>query len=53
MNTTTILRKKGQLVIPRKLKTMELLEESSALAKAKGVTLEEMLADLDEIRHNA
>ena len=82
MNTTTVLRKKGQftipsqvreelnidendvltilswgkkgfLVIPRRLKTLELLEKSSALLKEKGVTLEEMLADLDEIRHNA
>lgn len=45
--------KKGFIVIPRRLKTLELLEKSSALLKEKGVTLEEMLADLDEIRHNA
>lgn len=82
MNTTTILRKKGQftipvgvreelgieendvltvlswgkkgfLVIPKRLKTLELLEQTSKALKEKGITLEEMLADLDEIRHNA
>lgn len=82
MNTTTILRKKGQFtipvgvreelgieendvltilswgkkgfyVIPKKLKTIELLKETERVAKEKGITLEEMLADLDEIRHKA
>ncbi len=82
MNTTTILRKKGQftipveireeldmeendvltilswskkgfLVIPKKLKTLELFKETEALAKKKGITLEELLADLEEIRHRA
>lgn len=45
--------KKGFLVIPRKLKTLEILEKSAQLAKERGITLEEMLAELDEIRHNA
>lgn len=82
MNTTTILRKKGQFtipielredldieendvltilpcgkkgffILPQKLKTLEVLKETEALAKKKGITLEEMLADLEEIRHKA
>ncbi len=31
---------------------MDILDESSKLAKKKGISLEEMLAALDKIRHN-
>lgn len=51
--TVTLLGKEAMLVIPQKLKTQELLEKTSALAKKRGVTLEEMLAELDEIRHHS
>jgi bifunctional DNA-binding transcriptional regulator/antitoxin component of YhaV-PrlF toxin-antitoxin module len=54
-DTLTILTwgKKGFLVIPKKLKTLELLQETEKIAKEKGITLEEILADLEEIRHKA
>ncbi len=45
--------KKGFLVIPKKLKTATLFKETELLAKKKGITLEELLADLEEIRHKA
>lgn len=41
------------VIIPRKLELPKLFEETAALAKKKGITLEEMLADLDDIRHNS
>lgn len=41
------------IIIPRKLKLPEILDKTADLAKKKGITLEEMLADLDEIRHNS
>ncbi len=82
MNTTSILRSKGQLtipaglreelginendvltilplnkhgflVIPKNLETVNLFKETEAIAKSKGITLEEMLLDLEEIRKKA
>ncbi|MEK7085778.1 MAG: AbrB/MazE/SpoVT family DNA-binding domain-containing protein [Patescibacteria group bacterium] len=41
------------IIIPKKLETPSILKETATLAKKHGVTLEEMLADLDEIRHNS
>jgi len=46
-------KKKAIIVIPKKLKVFDLLAKTSLLAKKKGVTLEEMLLDLEEIRHNS
>lgn len=51
--TVTLLGKEAMLVIPQKLKTQELLEKTAAMAKRRGLTLEEMLAELDEIRHHS
>lgn len=41
------------MIIPKKLQLARLLDQTAAMAKKKGITLEEMLADLDEIRHNS
>lgn len=41
------------IIMPKKLETPGLLKQTATLAKRHGVTLEEMLADLDEIRHNS
>lgn len=43
----------GILLIPQKLQTAKILQETAALAKQRGVTLEEMLAELDAIRHKS
>ena len=51
--TITTLDNGAILVIPRKLKLPELLDKTADMAKKKGITLEEMLAELDEIRHNS
>lgn len=50
---TLTLLDKGILIVPQKLKTTELLKETAKLAKKRGISLEEMLADLDEIRHQS
>ena len=44
---------KAFVVIPKKLKSVELLKQSAEMAKKKGITLEEMLAELDAVRHGA
>lgn len=51
--TVTLLGKEAMLVIPQKLKTQELLKKTAEMAKKRGVTLEEMLTELDEIRHHS
>lgn len=51
--TVTLLGKEAMLVIPQKLKTRELLDKTAEMAKRRGLTLEEMLAELDEIRHHS
>jgi len=50
--TVSMINDSAILIIPKKLKVTAILEESSKLARKKGISLEEMLADLDEIRHN-
>ncbi len=45
--------KKAIIVIPHKLKTEALLKQTAVLARKKGLTLEEMMAELEEIRHKA
>ena len=42
---------KAVVMVPQKLKTPELLMKSEALAQKHGITLEEMLLELDQIRH--
>lgn len=51
--TITMYADKAIVIIPQKLKTTEILQEASELARKRGITLEEMLADLDEIRHQS
>lgn len=51
--TIALWGKKALLMFPKKLTTLEIVRETSALAKKKGITLEELLAELDEIRHKA
>lgn len=48
--TVTLLDNRGILIIPQKLKTSEILKKTAEMAKKRGITLEEMLMDLDEIR---
>lgn len=49
----SLLENGAILIIPQKLRLPEVLKEASELAKKRGVSLEEMLAELDEIRHNS
>ena len=43
----------GFIVVPKKTQTEALLKETATLAKKRGVTIEELLAELDEIRHHS
>lgn len=45
--------KKGILLVPQKLKSTDLLSKTAQIATRKKISLEEMLAELDEIRHGA
>jgi bifunctional DNA-binding transcriptional regulator/antitoxin component of YhaV-PrlF toxin-antitoxin module len=45
--------KKAMVLIPQNLKSIDILNKTAALAKKKGLTLEEMLLELDQIRHAA
>lgn len=51
--SVSLIGKEAILLIPQKLKTAELLKATSEAAAKRGITLEEMLAELDEIRHQA
>lgn len=51
--TVSLLGKDAMIVIPQKLQTQVLLEKTAELARKRGVTLEDMLSELDEIRHQA
>lgn len=51
--TVSLLENGTVMVIPQKLQIPSVLAEASKLAKKRGVSLEEMLAELDEIRHNS
>ncbi len=44
---------KAIIIFPQKLKTAELLRKSAKMAKDKGISLEDLLMELDEIRHNS
>lgn len=44
---------KAILLIPQKLKSAELLEQTSKMLQKRGITLEELLAEWDEVRHNS
>lgn len=50
--SVSLVDNKALLVIPQKLKTEEIIKKTAELAKKRGVTLEEMLFELDEIRHH-
>lgn len=51
--TVSLIGDNAIVIIPRKLELPALLDKTAALAKEKGITLEEMLAELDDIRHNS
>lgn len=51
--TVMLIGTEAMIMVPQKLQTEDLLKKTAALAKKQGVTLEEMLAELDEIRHHA
>ena len=51
--TVTMLGENAMIIIPQKLKTQALLDQVSEQAKKRGITLDVMLAELDEIRHNS
>lgn len=51
--TVSLIGKDAMIVIPQKLKTQALLEKTAELAKKRGITLEEMLDELDDIRHQS
>lgn len=51
--TVTMLGGNAMVIIPQKLKTQALFEQTAQQAKKRGITLDAMLAELDEIRHNA
>lgn len=44
---------KAIILIPKKLESTELLKKTAQIARQKGITLEELLAEWDEIRHNS
>ncbi len=41
------------VIIPRKLELPRILDKTAEMAKKRGISLEEVLAELDEIRHNS
>jgi len=43
----------AMILVPQKLKTPGLLAQSALLAQKRGISMEELLLELDEIRHNA
>ena len=49
----SLLENGALLIVPKKLEMPEALKETAAMAKRRGITLEKMLAELDEIRHNS
>ena len=51
--SVSLIGKEAILLVPQKLKTTELLKATSKAAAERGITMEEMLAELDEIRHQA
>lgn len=51
--TVSVLNNKIMVVIPQKIKTTEILKKTSEIAKKRGITLDEMLMELDEIRHQS
>ncbi len=51
--TISLLGQEAMLIVPQKLRTQELFEKTAAMAKKQGVSLETMLAELDEIRHHS
>lgn len=51
--SVSLLENGALIIIPKKLEIPSILNETAALAKKRGVTLEEMLAELDDIRHNS
>ena len=51
--TVSLIGDDAILIIPRKLKINSLLQDAAKMAKTRGITLEEVLAELEQIRHNS
>lgn len=51
--TISVLNNKAIIVIPQKLKSNEILKKTAEIAKKRGISIEEMLSELDEIRHQS
>lgn len=51
--TVTTWNDKVIIVIPQKLESLEILKKTSELAKKRGLTLEEILGELEDVRRNA
>lgn len=51
--TVTAWKGKAVLLIPQKLQSVELLEKTSKMLQKRGITLEELLAEWSEVRHNS
>jgi AbrB family looped-hinge helix DNA binding protein len=50
--TITLMGDKAIMITPGKSKLDELLDKTANMAKEKGITLEDMLLELDKVRHN-
>lgn len=51
--TVSLLGNGAIVIIPQKLEFPKILDKTAAMAKKRGVSLEDMLEELDEVRHNA
>lgn len=51
--TVTSWKGKAVLLIPQKLQSIELLAKTSKMLQKRGITLEELLAEWSEVRHNS
>ena len=51
--TITTWGQKAIIIYPQKMKMEELLKKSAKMAEKKGISVEDLLLELDEIRHNA
>ena len=51
--TITSWQGKAIILIPQRLKSVELLEQTSKILQKRGISLEELLGEWNEVRHNS
>ncbi|MFA5855510.1 MAG: AbrB/MazE/SpoVT family DNA-binding domain-containing protein [Candidatus Gracilibacteria bacterium] len=51
--TVFSLNNKAMIVIPQKIRTLEILRKTAQMAKKRGLTMEEMFEEIEEVRRNA